>query len=71
MAETAPASGGRACRQLMEPLQAFLVRAETYDELKARLAGLAAEFDAVDQRLIEGLALAGFMAQGAGNGGAD
>ncbi len=54
---------------IIEPLRALLSQASTYDELKAGLAGLAAEFDDVDQRLIEGLALAGLMAQGLGNGG--
>ncbi len=55
---------------LLEPLRALLERAETYDELKAGLAELAAEMGEADQRLIETLALAGLMAAGLGNAGA-
>lgn len=55
---------------LLEPLQTLLAEASTYDEFKAGLAELAAAFDDVDQRLIEALALAGFMAQGLGHAAA-
>ncbi len=54
---------------IIEPLRALLSGASTYEELKASLTSLAAAFDDVDQRLIEGLAMAGFMARGLGNGG--
>ncbi len=56
---------------LIAPLRELFAAANSYDELKAGLADVYRQFDDTDQRLIEALAMSGFMAYGLGREGDD